>query len=66
MPTYLYQCPNCKRTLEISRQVRDRDYVATCEECLPEKYGRFKMKRIIAKTNFILKGSGWAKDGYDK
>lgn len=65
MPTYVYECPNCKSTLELARQVKDRDYPVRCS-CVHDKMTQPLMKRIIAPTNFILKGNGWAKDGYSK
>ena len=58
MPVYVYECPKCKKTAEImSAWTQDG---VKCMDC------KIKMKRIIAPTNFILKGSGWAKDGYSK
>jgi hypothetical protein len=38
--------------------------VQVCQDCMPPNGGLWKMKRIVAPTSFILKGPGWAKDGY--
>lgn len=67
MPTYVYECPHCKRVKEIIHSVKElEERTVVCEACIPKKHGCFKMKRIVAPTSFILKGQGWAKDGYDK
>jgi predicted nucleic acid-binding Zn ribbon protein len=67
MPTYVYECPNCKRTREIQCSMDERDLeVQVCQDCMPPNGGLWKMKRIVAPTSFILKGPGWAKDGYSK
>lgn len=67
MPIYVYECPNCNKIEEkllANRICADHELI-TCD-CLPENAGRFTMKRVIAQTNFQLKGEGWAKDGYSK
>lgn len=67
MPTYVYECPNCFRQKEISRSIDERDDILICQECsLGMEVFKWVMKRIIAPTSFILKGPGWAKDGYSK
>lgn len=64
MPTYVYECPECKTPTEIQTYLEERDEtVVTCEH----KDGKIYRKvRVIAPTSFILKGRGWAKDGYSK
>ena len=58
MPMYEYECPKCHLTKE--EIVRNADEEVQCPEC-----GEL-MKRMVAKSNFALKGRGWAKDGYSK
>ncbi len=62
MPTYVYQCPKCDRIKEIFKSISESDKPEYCGHLM--EY--IKMKKIIAPTNFILKGNGWAKDGYSK
>jgi len=57
MPTYEYYCKECELTKELNRRVRDRDLRVTCN-C-----GAVS-ERQIGLSNFHLKGSCWAKDGY--
>jgi len=62
MPTYNYQCPKCKRILEMKNKVSNRHVAPMCcnDGC------NIDMELIISKTSFTLKGSGWAKDGYTR
>lgn len=73
MPTYVYECPQCKKQKEIICSIKELDsqnIVCTCENIGPIKWeGDFfhvSMKRVPAITSFVLKGPGWAKDGYIK
>jgi putative FmdB family regulatory protein len=52
MPIYEYQCDSCGSQREI---ISKPNTVArpTCTTC------RKRMRRVISKTAFILKGSGW-------
>ena len=56
MPAYNYLCP---QNHEFEHHTRDGE--PACPVC-----GDMTAVRIPAPTNFILKGSGWAKDGYSK
>jgi len=57
MPIYDYQCPHChKRAEDVARSVADRDDGPVC--C-----GE-KMKRDVSGAAFVLKGTGWERDGY--
>jgi putative FmdB family regulatory protein len=60
MPTYVYECIKCKERSEWNVPLSHRDNLhPKCKKCK-----KFSMKIIIAPTSFILKGPGWAKDGY--
>lgn len=67
MPIYEYRCETCKEWVEehffpsIPRNVPDV-IESACPVC-GETGGTFK--KIISSTNFHLKGTCWAKDGYD-
>ena len=58
MPTYEYRCNACKREFEYQQRMSDDDLV-TCEAC-----GEDKLEKLISRTAFQLKGSGWSKDLY--
>ena len=55
MPIYEYQCPKCKKTIEIIQKVND-----------PPPMCHGKMKKLISKSTFHLKGSGWYKTDYQE
>ena len=56
MPVYDYECPHCKKTTEVVRKMSDTSKVFC-------KCGTV-MQRLISRTHFVLRGGGWAKDGY--
>lgn len=60
MPNYEWECQKCHQVLELFQSISDKNVPLCCnDEC-----GGIEMVRIISKTSFQLKGSGWAKDGY--
>jgi putative FmdB family regulatory protein len=58
MPTYEYRCNACGRDFEYIQKMSDDDLVV-CEEC-----GQPKLEKLISRTAFQLKGTGWYKDLY--
>ena len=58
MPIYEYQCKACGREFEYQQRMSDPDKT-DCEAC-----GKSALERIISRTAFQLKGSGWYKDLY--
>ncbi|HVK85442.1 MAG TPA: zinc ribbon domain-containing protein [Kofleriaceae bacterium] len=58
MPTYEYRCNACHRDFEYQQRMSDPDLVK-CEAC-----GEDKLEKLISRTAFQLKGSGWYKDLY--
>lgn len=58
MPTYEYRCNACGREFEYQQRMSDDDLV-TCEVCKEPK-----LEKLISRTAFQLKGSGWYKDLY--
>jgi predicted nucleic acid-binding Zn ribbon protein len=63
MPNYLYECPIHG---EFEHEHSITEQLEFCPTC-PDLGGRPKVKRLIASgTNFILGGSGWAREGYSK
>lgn len=58
MPVYEFKCEKCGKITELITILSEPDtIVCLCGE---------QAKRIISITNFILKGNGWGKDGYNK
>ena len=56
MPTYVYLCP---QNHEFDHHTRDGKPV--CPVC-----GDETAQRVVAACSFVLKGKGWANDGYSK
>jgi len=57
MPVYEYQCKACGQEFEYQQRMSDPDKT-TCEAC------GGGLERLISRTAFTLKGSGWYKDLY--
>ena len=61
MPIYTYKCKKCGNEMEkIHTTIPKNDKIVICSNC------KYIMKKQISSTNFILKGGGWANDGYSK
>ena len=58
MPIYEYKCKACNREFEYQQRMSDPDKT-DCEAC-----GKAELDRLISRTAFQLKGSGWYKDLY--
>jgi len=56
MPIYEYECKHCNKIWTRLAKFDD-DFIA-CPKCLNICW------KIISKSNFHLKGDGWAKDSY--
>ena len=58
MPIYKFKCSACEYEFTVIRKMSDTEDVLceNCSSCLTNK--------VIAKSSFTLKGSGWYKDGY--
>lgn len=57
MPVYEYECKTCHREFEYQQRMADPDKTV-CEVC------GGPLERLISRTAFQLKGSGWYKDLY--
>jgi len=57
MPVYDFEC-ECGRKRTEFFKLKKVPKTLPCSKCKKD------MKRVISSTNFILKGEGWAKDGY--
>ncbi len=58
MPTYEYMCEKCEHEFEREQRITDPP-LKTCPECRSRK-----LKKLISRTSFVLKGSGWYSDLY--
>ena len=58
MPVYEYQCSACLVEFEREQRISDEP-VKKCPNC-----GKLKVKRLISRTSFGLKGGGWYGDLY--
>lgn len=57
MPIYEYQCKECGGEFEYQQRMSDAPK-AECESCGGQ------LERMISRSSFTLKGSGWYKDLY--
>lgn len=63
MPIYEYECKSCGGKKEVTRGIKDQEVKPKCPNCF--ELGNPEMERVISSgTSFVLKGGGWAKDGY--
>tara|TARA_B100001094_G_scaffold51531_1_gene47021 strand:+ start:2599 stop:2799 length:201 start_codon:yes stop_codon:yes gene_type:complete len=58
MPIYKFKCDCCGYEFTVIRKMSD-DGEVICENC-----GSNLTNKMLARTSFSLKGSGWYKDGY--
>ena len=57
MPIYEYVCEKCGSHLEVLQKVSDAP-LKRCQKC------RGRLEKVISRTSFQLKGSGWYKSDY--
>lgn len=58
MPIYEYACEKCESQFEVEQRITD-DPIKSCPRCKSRK-----VKRLISRTSFVLKGGGWYSDLY--
>jgi len=58
MPIYEYACEKCGHEFEREQRITDAP-VKTCPACRSRK-----VRRLISRTAFVLKGGGWYSDLY--
>jgi putative FmdB family regulatory protein len=64
MPIYEYECPKCQSTIDIQQRMTEealKDF--PCHICWVDGQ-EVKMRRVISKSSFQLKGTGWYSSGY--
>jgi len=57
MPLYEFECTNCGKIIEDFVKIGTIKIKCSCGG---------SAKKIMSSSSFILKGNGWAKDGYSK
>lgn len=58
MPLYEYACEKCGHHLEARQKMSDEP-LKLCPSC-----GAEALQRLVSRSSFALKGSGWYADGY--
>ena len=57
MPIYEYLCEKCGARTEVLQRITDEP-PKRCKQC------RGKLEKLVSKTSFQLKGSGWYQSDY--
>lgn len=57
MPVYEYECLSCGKTHEVHQRFSDNPLIE-CPDC------KGLVRKLISRTSFVLKGSGWYKTDY--
>ena len=60
MPIYEYICLKCKHHFQKLQKINNKIYI-NCPKCKDKN-----IKKIISKSNFKLKGSGWYETDFKK
>ncbi len=61
MPIYRYRCEACNREFSVRES---KPNLNKTKDCIEIPFCNGTAIRIVAKSSFALKGSGWFKDGY--
>lgn len=65
MPTYIYTCPFSPLNEQEFETVHSiAQELTECPKCQEAGREQHAPKRLIAATNFVLVGGGWASSGY--
>lgn len=59
MPIYEYECDKCGAHLEVLQKMGDKA-LSRCTKC------RGKVRKVVSRSSFQLKGSGWYMTDYAK
>lgn len=59
MPIYRYKCAECAYEVELIQKMSEKRAPANCATC-----GATSMMTVLSTPMFVLKGRGWARDGY--
>ena len=59
MPIYKFKCEDCGYNFVVIRKISENSDEVICENCDSNL-----TNKLISRSSFTLKGSGWYKDGY--
>jgi putative FmdB family regulatory protein len=59
MPIYEYECDNCHKVIEVTQRITEPP-LEICPEC------QGHLQKLISRSSFQLKGSGWFASDYKK
>jgi len=59
VPIYDIHCEDCEAEWESLQKLRDP--LPACPKCSSSR-----VRKMVSRTSFSLKGKGWARDGYAK
>ena len=62
MPIYQYKCSACGAVAEVLQRMEAS--APFCSECPQEDAQARQMVKQVSRSSFVLKGGGWAADGY--
>ena len=62
MPIYEYRCLACGAVVEILQRMDAPAPI--CAECSQDAPQAPAMVKQVSRSSFVLKGGGWASDGY--
>jgi putative FmdB family regulatory protein len=57
MPIYEYECTSCCNVFEVFQRMTENP-LTSCPDCTGA------VKKLVSRSSFQLKGSGWYADGY--
>lgn len=63
MPIYEYECKKCGNVFEIMQSI-SADPLKTCMGIGCNEKDNGKVKRLVSRTGFVLKGDGWYTSDY--
>jgi putative FmdB family regulatory protein len=58
MPIYEFQCEKCEEVFALTMKMSD-PHPESCPKC-----SQTPVRKLLSRTSFLLKGSGWYSDGY--
>lgn len=59
MPIYRFRCDDCDQQVELIQRMDEKAPPEKCEHC-----GGKSFRDVIGAPMYVLKGPGWANDGY--
>jgi len=64
MLVYEYECIVCGHTVNVEQSMEDVERNVYCQACKEVGVEALMRRKITGGSGFILRGGGWARDGY--